>query len=385
MGVRITICLLLSGGFFSFGQTKISRQNPADYHIKWSVPGSTKVSDEQTLHFLSFQGAQYSFADGFLPRYYENVPVDLSSTGMSASLANASYETMTADEIALVKDPSAIGNQINIISNITYQRKKPVGVVTFIPIRKNPSTGRLEKLVSFDIEVVRSSQRSSSRSPVYAANSVLQSGKWYRISLTQDGIYKLDYAFLASLGIDMASLDPDNIRIYGNGGGMRPAANNVPYPDDLLEDAIVVNDGGDGAFNATDYVLFYGRGPNTWKASGLSCPGDVHVTNIYSDSAFYFINTDLGPGKRVSTQVSSTLPVTNTVNTFDEHAVHEVDAVNFIKSGSQWFGEYFDNIASYNFSFSCPNIDQTVPVSVNTQIASRYLISGSASATYASP
>jgi len=33
------------------------------------------------------------------------------------------------------------------------------------------------------------------------------------------GIYKIDKNFLKNLGIDVASLDPANIRIYGNGGG----------------------------------------------------------------------------------------------------------------------------------------------------------------------
>ncbi|MGZ3923952.1 MAG: hypothetical protein ACXVBJ_09290, partial [Flavisolibacter sp.] len=53
----------------------------------------------------------------------------------------------------------------------------------------------------------------------YKANSVLASGNWFKISVTEDGVYKLDVAFLNSLGIT-GSIPSAQIKVFGNGGGM---------------------------------------------------------------------------------------------------------------------------------------------------------------------
>ncbi len=36
----------------------------------------------------------------------------------------------------------------------------------------------------------------------YVASSVLASGKWFRIAITEDGIYRIDYARLKQIGLD---------------------------------------------------------------------------------------------------------------------------------------------------------------------------------------
>ncbi len=49
-----------------------------------------------------------------------------------------------------------------------------------------------------------------------AYHSVLREGTWFRISVTQEGVYKLDYATLQSMGMDMSVLNPNQIRMFGN-------------------------------------------------------------------------------------------------------------------------------------------------------------------------
>ncbi|HVA98422.1 MAG TPA: type IX secretion system sortase PorU, partial [Bacteroidia bacterium] len=58
-------------------------------------------------------------------------------------------------------------------------------------------------------------------------------------------------------------------------------------------------------------------------------------------------------------------------NTFDDFAYHDIDAVNLIRSGNQWYGEEFNILNSYNFSFNFPNIDASSKVYVNTDIVAR--------------
>lgn len=374
MRIRLTFFILF-GSLSAFGQARLSNKvTKAVYQLNWQTPGISKISDSETMHYLNFVGAQYSFYDDFLPRFYGNVPIKPFDRAITVTLVNTAFEPLSDAEVALLRNPSKIPSQIEVKASIALQKKQAQGVITFLPIRKSPQTGKFEKLISFDVEVVSGTTKQETRAiHTYAAHSVLQNGIWHKLSISAEGVYKISYSFLQGLGYDMSTLNPANIRIYGNGGGMLPALNSDPHPDDLMEDAILVNDGGDGSFDSNDYVLFYGKGPNTWQYNLASCPSFTHTTHLFSDSAYYFITTDLGLGKRISTQVSSGLPVTHTVTTFDDYAYHENDVVNFIKSGNQWFGEYFDNISSYNFSFSFPNIDASIPVQVKTNIASRYL------------
>lgn len=369
--------LLFSGVFPSLAQqsgvNKLN-SNVNRYRIDWHNPISSRVSETEEIQLLNFATAHYSLEDGFLPRHYQEVELSGTENDISVTLVNPVYQSLSDTELKFLKSTDRIGEEIKLDANIYYQKKRKKGVVSFIPIRKNRITGKYEKLISYDVDV------SSTASDEYAKktntqslkqNSILRSGKWYKVSVATDGIYKISYTFLKQLGVDVDAIDPKNIRVYGNGGGMLPKLNHTPRADDLLENAIYVEGEGDGIFNKEDYVLFYGQGPHRWKHDVTGTPVFKHIINLFSDSTFYFINVDLGPGKRIATQASSSLPVTNVVNSFDDYAYHENEDKNLINSGNQWFGEYFDNISSYDFSFNFPFIEPT-PATVRVDMAARY-------------
>lgn len=342
--------------------------------IHWTAPVKiSMMEDDEDTKALTFDGADHEYADQFLPRYYKHIDLKGNENDFSATLINTVFEPVTPAEAALIKQNSKIASDINVTSSVFTHRKQQSGVVSFIPIRRNALTGGYEKLVSFDLHIAPSYKaKTYTRSRTYASNSVLQSGKWYKIATTADGIYKLSYSFLAGLGIDMASVNPQNLRVYGNGGGMLSEQNSDPRTDDLAENAIYVSGESDGSFDAGDYALFYGTSANTWKRDTSSCTSFVHSVNLYSDSAYYFITFDLGPGKRIQSQASSAATPTHAVTSFDDYAYTENNLTNFIQSGREWYGEYFDNIATYNFSYSFPNLDHSAPAYVKTRIAARY-------------
>ena len=87
--------------------------------------------------------------------------------------------------------------------------------------------------------------------------SVLSEHTWYRLSVTQEGVYQLDYNTLQGVGIDMNSLNPSQIRLFGNPSGAVPEKNATNRPDDLTELAICVTGADDGSFDEGDLVLFY--------------------------------------------------------------------------------------------------------------------------------
>ena len=206
----------------------------------------------------------------------------------------------------------------------------------------------------------------------YAANSVLASGSWYKIAVKQEGVYKIDVNFLNALGINTNNLASASIRLYGNGGGMLDENNAVARQDDLFENAIQVNDGGDGIFNNADYFLFYAPGPNRWIKDSLN-QTFLHQKNLYSDSAYYFITIG-GTGKRIQTNTAFNNP-NSTVSSFDERYFYETDLVNLLNSGKTWYGEEFStvngNSLSRNFQVDFSGWVTNSPVTLLTNLAGR--------------
>ena len=149
----------------------------------------------------------------------------------------------------------------------------------------------------------------------------------------------MDLGFLNGLGIT-GNIPSSQIRLFGNGGGMLNEANDNKPIDDLQEIAIWVEDGGDGSFNGSDYILFFSQGPHSWLKDSVN-KRFIHQKNIYSEKAFYYVTIG-GNGLRVSNQTAS-LSATISVNSFDERYFHELDTVNFLSSGKEWFGEEFSN------------------------------------------
>jgi len=137
---------------------------------------------------------------------------------------------------------------------------------------------------------------------------------------------------------------------------MLPQPNDIFRHDDLQKNAIEVAGGNDGSFDPGDYILFYARGPHTWVQDDGGCKPFKHVFNIYSDVSYYFVSADAGPGKRVSSVASSSLPATHTISKFTDYAFRESDEDNIIKSGREWFGDKFDIETSRSFDFGFANV-----------------------------
>jgi hypothetical protein len=141
--------------------------------------------------------------------------------------------------------------------------------------------------------------KSQNKKPVFASNSVLASGIWYKIATTQNGIYRIDQALLKSMGFNVEQLDPRNLKLYGRGAGMLPAKNSIPRIDDLEEIAIQVQGEADGKLNAGDFILFYGESQiNQWNYDYNTKEFSFN-SNLYSDTTYYFLTLGNSPGKRI--------------------------------------------------------------------------------------
>jgi hypothetical protein len=203
-----------------------------------------------------------------------------------------------------------------------------------------------------------------------AQNSVLSEGTWYKLSVSETGIYKITYNDLLNWGIDPGSVVPENISIYGNGNGMLPESTAAFRYDDLQQNAIHVEGEADGTFDPGDFILFYGEGPTDWhfdEASGLM----VHSTNIYSDAVCYFLTTDATDPLRIQTQYSSIVPPNNTSTTYTSVYVYEPETENLIHSGKIWFGDKFDIETSKTYPVNFPGLLVDQPIHLLLRLAAR--------------
>ena len=206
----------------------------------------------------------------------------------------------------------------------------------------------------------------------YTATSVLSAGDWYKFSISQTGIYKIDLAFLQKLGIKGNSFPSSAIRLFGNGGAMLPEACSGQVQDDLKENAIWLEDGGDGVFSGSDYFLFFAQGPHQWKKDSLN-KRFAHEKNLFTEKAFYFL-TISGSGKRIA----QANPIANsniTITSFDDRYFFELDTINFLGSGKQWYGDEFSSnpgkLLLRSYPVPIPSFIASSPVTLQAAVAAR--------------
>ncbi|MFL0076634.1 type IX secretion system sortase PorU [Tenacibaculum maritimum] len=197
-------------------------------------------------------------------------------------------------------------------------------------------------------------------------NSILSEGNWYKFSIHTTGVFKLDANFLKNLGINTSTINPKNIKIYGNGGSMLPELNTSPRKNGLQENAIYVKGEEDRKFNSDDYILFYAKGPHSWNINTTNL-SVAHQQNIYSDKSFYFLTIGDTPGKRITEMIQPNEGATNTIHNFDDFIFYEKENQNLFAVGRLWFGEdfNFENTRNFkiNFPDAVPNSEITIRLS----------------------
>ncbi len=166
----------------------------------------------------------------------------------------------------------------------------------------------------------------------YAASSVLAGGKWSKIAVTEEGICRLDYSRLREMGIT----DPSTAVLYGNNRGQLSFMNDGTAPDDLRKIAVMVEKGIDGIFNEGDYLLFYAEGTHRW-INDPSSGGYRFLRHHYSDTAWYFIVSQPSGPLTVVTETPPASPVTDVSQSTDVLFRHEMEEINLIRSGREWY------------------------------------------------
>ena len=335
------LVVLLCFGLFAFAQQK-------KYNIEWSgfQPLST---GSYTFNVPSFNKENFSYHGDqgllFVAQWAINSDIDESSV----ELSNIKFETISSNDLGDLK-PEDIVSELSYSLKNAKARNKRYAYFQLSPILKE-ANGTFKRVISFQINY---SNRSISNKTGLTSknfnlgktisNSVLSSGEWYRFYVDTTGVFRLSKSFLQRLGVNVNGVDPRNIKLYGNGGRMIPYSNAIPYPFDVVENAIKFVGEEDGVFNNEDYILFYAKGPKEFNADS-----NTNI-NCYTDKTYYYINVSSGPGKRIQPFSQPVGTPNLIIDTFQEYQFHEIDEYNIATIGRRWFGNRFDILPSGCFN-----------------------------------
>jgi len=351
--------------------------------IDWEETIYVKNNNDEH-QFLVFDGVSYKSNNH--PVFTLMEPYVGDAINVDVEISNEVYKSLSNKEIIYFKQKSKVSQVIHIDAAIKSSRGSKYIYISFVPLRINEQSGEIEKLVSFSYKMNfinpimhLNKKKVTSR---FKSTSVLRSGtgSWYKLGVSKDGIYKIDYNFLKKLGIHMDSLNPNGINIYGNGIGMLPVSNSVYRPDDLLKNSIFISGDSDGVFDEEDYILFYAKGPNSIFHNEINNTFS-HSKHLFEEQSYYFLNINnlIVDPKRIVKQNASSDAVTHVSTAFSDYIFHEIDRENLIKSGREWYGEKFDVQTRYSFPFVMPNVVTTEKMTLKSVVAAKTLGNSSSS------
>jgi hypothetical protein len=327
----------------------------------------------KTLKMYGFPNCDLrSTLTGTLP-WYTSTEALQTSNGV-VNVQNMEYENFHNDEVKRLYSELEEAEPMNYYIGRSKDKR-------FISVELSPYrivNGQLQRLKSFDliyketgVKLTHTYNRSGNRR--WTTESVLANGDWFKLNVSEDGIYKLDKGFLESLGMDLSNVDPRTIKLFGNHGGMLSDLNSDFRYDDLLENAIQITGETDGVFDDQDYILFYGEAADKWIYDNTSRRFD-HKTHLYSKVTSYFITYGGDNGKRIQTQAANNgLSHDGTVSSFDDFTFHEKDEINHLKSGRKWYGETFDVTTEMTFTETFPNLITNEELFLKTIVVARSL------------
>lgn len=343
--------------------------------INW-LSNSFETLGDTKVYFMQFKGGSYSYPGSPFPIFAERY--DVKNDINAAQIKDLVIENVP-DELLKNISTADLTDNFQFKSTISSERKKKYLHVELLPLRKN-SHGKVERLVSFTLYFTNKTEPNAIQNihqvKFYSLNSVLNSGKWKKIKITQTGIYKLTYNQLH----DMGFTNPENIKVYGNGGRPLPFANNGFKIDDLAENPIFMDKGQDGVFNEGDYILFFAHAPVYWQYDNTNQIFE-HILHPYTDESIYFLTDDGVSGTPINIIDENSLSAQQIVTSFDDYSYHELESVNFLMSGRLWVGESFDYDLSKSFSANFPNIISNSNAKIQSVVYARAAVTSSFSFT----
>lgn len=302
--------------------------------IDWEIKDLAAIQDTNFDQALIHQ--QYIEFQETKNLHYQRINIDTPKNNelIINKIIVLKTDTLSLDNFSEINFLKFLSNDFSSIN----RSNKNISQTYIIPLKLQ--NNKIIRLLSCQIEYSFSPLQSRQKMTAQnTENSVLSSGTWIKLGIVEDGVYKIGYNDLISKGLDITSIKPKKISIYGNGAGMLPEANRAERIDDLLENVIFVEGENDNVFNENDYILFYGKSQVSWTYNQLS-QNFTHTKNDYSDTTFYFLRIDnIEDGKRITANEPNNSVTSTVITDFQDYLCYEKDELNLFNIGRLWLSD----------------------------------------------
>jgi hypothetical protein len=247
-------------------------------------------------------------------------------------------------------------HRVRLLNKLTIQLRlkggKPgLGVARFSDTGKALLKNRL---INFEEAKNWAVPKRSTFSKQTSINYDFSVGNWYKIPISEEGIYQISGQFLRDAGLSISSIDVATIQMFNKGG--IPLSTNVsaPRPEDLNEIAIEVDDkNNNGTLDPDDVIYFFGRSVSGWNYNSNASRWDFYL-NPYSFSNYYLFTFNQGIGKRIQSQQSPSGSAQTPTHFTDLYRLEE-ENYNILESGLDWYWIKFQGASGEStINFSLP-------------------------------
>lgn len=180
--------------------------------------------------------------------------------------------------------------------------------------------------------------------------------KYYKFGVTDDGIYRISYQTLVAAGIPINTIAANKLQIFGK----------------QKEIPLFVNDNGDNAINAGDYIEFYAQGNDGWLDSTLyDSPEAIGnpAYSLYSDTLYYFLSWTTGTAKRFLIETDVNFSIYSPSSYVLEKSIVDYSSQyyggfsafssysSFFSPGEGWGGPNYNGASNYTLTVPIPTPD----------------------------
>ena len=282
------------------------------------------LSSAAAQHFTRFDWNVMRI-DSVLPVYTEVVPLetDYRLFDYRVQVTYPEWAPLTKAEAAVAERfRDLLADTLQVETFVGASRGKGMIDITFVPIVFQ--AGKYLKLMSGKVEIIPQKKKNSQRARMvrkapqdslggrWASSSVLATGRWVKISVTEDGIYHLTNSQLRSMGFS----NTQNVRVYGYGGHLQQEVMTPDTDWDDLEEVALLP--------VADGYLFYANGLTTWRSG-------VHVNNHYATAACYFVTEAAQATSTIERQTATAIH--DPQDSIVAYAVHDPDGYAWFQGG----------------------------------------------------
>ena len=128
----------------------------------------------------------------------------------------------------------------------------------------------------------------------YNNSWIVYSQQYYKFDLAETGVYRISSTALLNAGIPLSTINPANFQLFSRG----------------VEVPLHIEGGGDGTFDTTDFIEFYGEHNDGWFDEALYGSSEKHPNPYYSlftDTISYYLTwNNLVTNNRYSIETDTT-------------------------------------------------------------------------------